>query len=80
MEDSTTIAPMGRLNKSKWAWGKIKRMAVIDGDINVEYRIQLWNDAIYSIVKYGRSTSKISESMQLKIHKFPSIEMHQRNR
>ena len=35
-------------------------------------RIQLWNAAIYSILKYGVIAILISEEMQIKIQQFPS--------
>ena len=50
----------------------VKKRAFRDPDIKITARIQLWNAAIYSILKYGLSAIKISDQYRKKIQQFAS--------
>ena len=72
LNTNTTCATQEWINKAKCAWEAIKYRAFLDNGINVAIRIQLWNTAIYSILKYGLCTLKISESVIIKLQQFCS--------
>ena len=69
---TTTAAVQERINKAMGAWRTIKRRACLDPEFKTNIRLQLWNTAIYSILKYVLIALKISESAAIKIRQFTS--------
>ena len=72
LNNTTTKAFQDRLNKAKNAWKLIKHRSFIDPGIKLKARLQLWNAAIYSILRYGLCTLRIQEAMQIKLQQFTS--------
>ena len=63
---------MTRLNKEKGAWEIIKYRVFQDEQIKMKYKFDLWNAAIVSKPKYGRTTLRIAEITDRGIQQFAS--------
>ena len=72
MNDNTTRSVQERITKAKGSWKAIERRAFLYNDINVAVGIQLWNTAIYSILKYGLCALKMSDPVMIKLQQFCS--------
>ena len=72
LHGNTNDAAKTRLNKAKGAWGIIKGRIFLDSEIKTKNKIDLWNAAIGSIMKYSLTTLRTTEYVDRKIQQFTS--------
>ena len=72
LNHQTNCTVLSRLNKARAAWNILKKRVFLDNEIKMKIKIDLFNAAIGSILKYGLSTLRTTETMDRKLQQFKS--------
>ena len=72
LQKNTTSASNERLKKAKGAWSMIKNRVFLDKEVNTKIKLDLWNAAVNSIMKYSMTTIIKTQAQDENMQKFAS--------
>ena len=72
MQENTNIAVNERVSKAKGIWKSIKKRVFLDKEIKPKIKLDLWNAAINSVMKYSMTTINKTQAADEKMQQFAS--------